>query len=376
MVVGDYAAMDRVLRDERAHILGLVKKIRACGANVVLVQKSILRDATTDLALHYLAKVRGEERREAAGRREGRKNARARGPWPHASSLSAPARGGEGGRRSSLHPTCLPHRLGKRRMEAGGARAAARLFSLAFHLHLNLIFSLPFFLFSLSFPLPVCQAKILVVRDIERDDIAFLAKALALRPIAHPDHLTPEKLGSAALVEEVKCGAGRIVQVTGVVGGGRTATALLRGSNALVLAEAERSLHDALCVVRCLAHKPALVPGGGAPEAEVSAVLSKWAATRTGAAAVCARAFSDALEAVPYTLAENAGLPAIEVVAQLRARHAAGDKNAGIDARRGCVVDMAAAGCVQPLLVSSSAVALAAECVRMIMKIDDIVPVR
>lgn len=64
VVVGDYAAMDRVLRDERAHILGLVKAIRACGANVVLVQKSILRDATTDLALHYLAKVRREEERD------------------------------------------------------------------------------------------------------------------------------------------------------------------------------------------------------------------------------------------------------------------------------------------------------------------------
>jgi T-complex protein 1 subunit delta len=174
----------------------------------------------------------------------------------------------------------------------------------------------------------------------------------------------------------VKCGSGRLVEVTGVVGGGRTATALLRGSNALVLAEAERSLHDALCVVRCLAHKPALIPGGGAAEAEAAAVLARWAATRTGPAAVCARAFSDALEAVPYTLAENAGLPAIEVVAQLRARHAAGESGAGIDARRGAVTDMAAAGCVQPLLVSSSAIALAAECVRMIMKIDDIVPVR
>ena len=165
-------------------------------------------------------------------------------------------------------------------------------------------------------------------------------------------------------------------QVTGIQNMGRTATVVVRGSNKLVLEEADRSLHDALCVVRCLAHKPALVPGGGAPEAEVSCVLSRWAATRTGAAAVCARAFSDALEAVPYTLAENAGLPAIEVVAQLRARHAAGEKGAGIDARRGCVTDMAAAGCVQPLLVSSSAIALAAECVRMIMKIDDIVPVR
>lgn len=276
VVVGDYAAMDRVLRDERNHILGLVKRIKAAGCNVLLVQKSILRDATTDLALHYLAK-----------------------------------------------------------------------------------------------------AKIMCVRDVEREEVELVTKALGARPVAHIDGFTPDKLGSAALVEEVNLGpGGRVVQVTGVAAPGRTACVLLRASNALMLDEAARSLHDALCVIRCLVVKPALVPGGGAPEAAASVALARWAKTATGAAAVCGAAFADALDVVPYTLAENAGLNPIDVVSELRARHAAGERGAGVDVRRGGVRDVEAAGVVQPLLVSRSALALASECVRMILKIDDIVPTR
>jgi len=275
-------------------INSLVKKIRAAGVNVLLVQKSILRDATTDLALHYLAK-----------------------------------------------------------------------------------------------------AKILVVRDVERDDIEIISKSLGLRPVAHVDHLREDKLGSARLVEDVALpggGGGRVVRVLGVANPGRTACALLRGSNALVLDEAARSLHDALCVVRCLVLRRALVPGGGAPEAAAAAALARWSASRAaGSEAACGRAFADALESVPYTLAENAGLCPIDVVTELRARHAAaasaeekngkgssesGDRNAGIDVRAGGVADMKERGVVQPLLVSRSAIGLASECVRMILKIDDIVPVR
>lgn len=294
MVVSDYAQMDRILKDERNYILGLVKKIKASGCNVLLIQKSILRDATNELSLHYLAK-----------------------------------------------------------------------------------------------------AKILVVRDIERDEIEFVAKTLALQPIAHVDSMKPEKLGSAALVEEVSVGSGRVVRVTGVEKRGATATVLLRGSNALVLEEAERSLHDALCVVRCLVHNKALLPGGGAPEIELSLALSALAKSLPGTDAIIMRAFADAMEVIPYTLAENAGLNAIGIVTELRNLHAAGHKNHGINVRKGTVTDSASfymqcrapprsrasppvvvENVVQPLLVSTSAITLASECVRMLLKIDDIIPVR
>lgn len=95
-----------------------------------------------------------------------------------------------------------------------------------------------------------------------------------------------------------------------------------------------------------------------------------------GMESFCVRAFGEALEAIPYTLAENAGLNPIEIVTELRNLHANGQTTAGINVRKGAITDMAEENVVQPLLVTSSAVNLACECVRMILKIDDIVPVR
>ncbi|KAG2423719.1 hypothetical protein HXX76_015109 [Chlamydomonas incerta] len=275
VIVSDYNQMDRVYKEERNYILAVVKKIKASGCNVLLIQKSILRDAVTDLALHYLAK-----------------------------------------------------------------------------------------------------AKIMVVRDIERDEIELISKTLGCLPIAHVDNMKPEKLGSAALVEEVEVGKGRVVKITGIANKGRTATVLLRGSNKLVLEEADRSLHDALCVIRCLVNKRFLIAGGSSPEVQVSMQLGHWSKTLQGMESVCVRAFSEALEVVPYTLAENAGLNPINIVTELRRMHAAGEKYSGINVKKGTITNMLEENVVQPLLVTTSAITLATECVRMILKIDDIVPVR
>ncbi|KAK9814146.1 hypothetical protein WJX72_001254 [[Myrmecia] bisecta] len=275
VIISDYAQMDRILKEERNYILQMIKKIKATGCNVLLIQKSILRDAVTDLSLHYLAK-----------------------------------------------------------------------------------------------------AKIMVVRDIERDDIEFISKTLNCLPIAHPDHMRPEKLGHADLVQEVPVGKGKVVKVTGIQDKGRTATVLLRGSNKLVLEEADRSLHDALCVVRCLVHKRFLIAGGASAEVEVTTQLSRWAKTLQGMESYCVRAFAEALEVVPYTLAENAGLNPIDIVTELRNKHASGEVAAGINVRKGAVSNMYDENVVQPLLVTTSAITLATECVRMILKIDDIVPTR
>jgi T-complex protein 1 subunit delta len=275
VIISDYAQMDRILKEERNYILGMVKKIRASGANVLLIQKSILRDAVTEMSLHYLAK-----------------------------------------------------------------------------------------------------AKIMVIRDIEREDIEFISKTLGCTPIAHIDQVKPDRLGVAAMAEEVDLGKGRVVRVTGIEKRGRTATVLLRGSNKLVLEEADRSLHDALCVVRCLIQKPFLLAGGGSAEMEINHKLSVWAKTRRGMEALGVRAFAEALEIIPYTLAENAGLNPMEIVTELRNRHAAGEGSAGINVRKGGVSDMLAESVVQPLLVSTSALELATEFIQMLLKIDDMVPVR
>ncbi|KAK6153999.1 hypothetical protein DH2020_013638 [Rehmannia glutinosa] len=276
IVVSDYSQMDRILKEERNYILSMIKKIKATGCNVLLIQKSILRDAVTDLSLHYLAK-----------------------------------------------------------------------------------------------------AKILVIKDVERDEIEFITKTLNCLPISNIEHFRAEKLGYADLVEEVPLGdGGKIVKITGIKDMGRTTSVLVRGSNHLVIDEAERSLHDALCVVRCLVNKKFLIAGGGAPEIELSRQLGAWAKVLQGMEGYCVKAFAEALEVIPYTLAENAGLNPIAIVTELRNRHAQGEINAGINVRKGQITNILEENVVQPLLVSTSAISLATECVRMILKIDDIVTVR
>ena len=276
VVISEYTQMDRILKEERRYILDICKKVQASGCNVLLVQKSILRDSVNDLSLHFLAKM-----------------------------------------------------------------------------------------------------KILVVRDVERDDVEFIAKTLGCQPVASVDSFTAAKLGSAELVEEVSVGQGhKVVKVTGVPNKGQTCSLLVRGSNKLVLDETDRSLHDALCVVRSLVKKRFLVAGGGAPEIEIALQLANWAKTLGGMHSVCVRAFADAMEVIPYTLAENAGMNPIAIVTELRKQHALGNRTAGINVRKSVISDILEENVLQPLLVSTSAIALATETVRMILKIDDMVAVR
>merc|ERR1719367_778323 len=213
----------------------------------------------------------------------------------------------------------------------------------------------------------------MVVTDIERDEIEFICKTLGCRPIASIDAFDKEKLGEAAMAEEIFTSEGRVLQITGVKNPGKTCTIFVRGSNKLVLEEADRSIHDALCVVRCLVKKRFLIAGGGAPETEVSRELMLHANSVAGADAYCFKQFADAMEVIPYTLAENAGLNPIATVTELRNRHAQGEKTAGINVRKGAITNILEENVVQPLLVSTSSITLASETVRSILKIDDIV---
>ena len=137
--------------------------------------------------------------------------------------------------------------------------------------------------------------------------------------------------------------------------------------------ETDRSLHDALCVVRALVKNRGTVPGGGAPEVEISQKLAEYSRTLSGVESLVVRAYADALEVVPYTLAENAGLNPIVIVTELRNRHIKGEKECGINVKRGICDNMVRENVVQPALVTQSALTLATECVRMILKIDDLV---
>ena len=271
--IQEYSQMDRVLKEERAYIVKMVKKIKATGCNVLLIQKSILRDAINDLGLHFLAK-----------------------------------------------------------------------------------------------------AKIMVIKDIEREDVEFICKTLNCKPIAHIDSFTEDKLGTAAKCEEVTLSEGsKIVEITGISSESKTVSILCRGSNGLVLDETERSLHDALCVVRSIIKRKAMVPGGSAPETEIAVKLTELANKTQGFKSYCFKAFAEALEVIPYTLAENAGLKPVEIVTELRNKHKNGEKYAGINVKKGIISNMFDQKVIQPSLVTISALKLATEVVRMILKIDDIV---
>lgn len=213
----------------------------------------------------------------------------------------------------------------------------------------------------------------MVVKDVEREDIEFTCKTLGCRPIASLDHFLPENLSNADLVEEVQTGNSKFVKISGIQNPGRTVTVLVRGSNKLVLEEADRSLHDALCVIRCLVKQRALIAGGGAPEIELALQLAAQAQMVEGIDSYCLRAYANALEVIPFTLAENAGLNPIQTVTELRNRHAQGETMAGINVRKGCITNILEENVVQPLLVSTSAITLSTETVRSILKIDDIV---
>ncbi|CAE8658633.1 unnamed protein product, partial [Polarella glacialis] len=187
--VRDYTQMDRLLREERTLLAKMVKQIAKTGCNVLLVQKSILRDSVTDLSLDFCAK-----------------------------------------------------------------------------------------------------AKIMVVRDIERDDVEFISKILGVEAASSLDTFTEDKLAKADLVCEQSLGTelGSIIRFTGLSPtASGCCSVLVRATNALLLDETERSIHDALCVVRSLVKKKALIAGGSAPEMEVSQKLAAWARTVGGITAVC-----------------------------------------------------------------------------------------
>ncbi|KAG7665406.1 CCT4 [[Candida] subhashii] len=273
VVVNDYRQMDKILKEERAYLLNICKKIKKAKCNVLLIQKSILRDAVNELALHFLSKL-----------------------------------------------------------------------------------------------------NIMVIKDIERDEVEFLSKAIGCKPIADIENFSEDRLGSADLIEEIESSGSKIVEVTGITSKNvkPTVSVIVRGANNLVLDEAERSIHDALCVIRCLVKESALIAGGGAPEIEVSRTLMKEANKLSGVEQFVYQEFAQALEVIPTTLAENAGLNPINVVTDLRNRHENGEKDAGISVRRSGASNIFEEHVLQPVLVNTSAITLASECVKSILRIDDI----
>lgn len=269
VVVSEYQQMDRILKAERKYLLKMCKAIKKTGCNVLLIQKSILRDAYNSLSMHFLAKL-----------------------------------------------------------------------------------------------------GIAVVKDVERTDVPFICKTVGCQPVADMTALSPERLGHVNNV----CSKSGCVVMTGCKSSAKSVSILLKSSNELMLGEAGRSLHDALCVVRSLVKERYMIHGGGGPEIELSLQLGRWADQLEGMESFCIKAFANALEVIPRTLAENAGLHPVTITTQLRKLHNDGKVTAGINVKKGIVAELKG-DVIQPLLVNLSAISLASEVTRMILKIDDMVTV-
>jgi len=218
----------------------------------------------------------------------------------------------------------------------------------------------------------LARKSILAVRRVKQSDMEKLSKATGGKVITNLDDMTKKDLGYAQLVEERKIGDDKMTFVEGCKDP-RAVTILIRGGTERIVEEAERSLHDALCVSRDVVEEPKIMAGGGAPEMEVAKVLKEYAEKLPGREQLAVMCFAEALEAVPTTLAENAGLDPIDIISALRARHEKGEVWAGVEVHEGKVKNMKEVGVFEPLAVKKQIIKSATEAASMILKIDDII---
>jgi thermosome len=220
------------------------------------------------------------------------------------------------------------------------------------------------------------KAGVLAVKSISSSDMEKLARATGGKILSNVKDLNADALGKAKKVEEVKIGDDKLLYIRDCKNP-KAVTIVIRGGSDHVIDEAERSLHDALCVIRNVVEDGKIVAGGGAPEAELAKALRSFAVKVGGREQLAVEAFADAVEAVPLTLAENAGLDPIDVMVALRAKHEGNDaKTFGIDVNTGKIIDMKEALILEPLRVKQQVIKSATEAANMILKIDDLISIK
>lgn len=353
IIVNDYRQMDKILKEERAYLLNICKKIKKSKCNVLLIQKSILRDAVNDMALHFLAKlkimvVKDIERDEIEFLSK---------------SLGC----------KSIADIDLftEDRLGQAELVEEIDSDGSRILTIT-----------------------GIKQQSKVVKDQHRESTESFDQGISKLSQEKTNLQEKEKAklnesgsdaastkstgGSNSSITEDTSGINKenvykryYQQSTEVTQ--PTVSVIIRGANNLILDETERSIHDALCVIRCLVKKPALLPGGGCPEIYLSRKLTSEANLLSGSRQQCFQEFARALEIIPVTLAENSGMNSVNVITELKNKMAEGKRFAGLSARRtGSIDNVVEEHILQPLLVSTSAITLAAECCKSILRIDDI----
>ena len=210
------------------------------------------------------------------------------------------------------------------------------------------------------------------VRRVKKSDMEKLARATGGKIITNLDDLSPADLGYAEQVEEKKIGDDRMTFITGCKYP-KSVSILIRGGTQHTIDEVDRALHDALKVVGVTLEDGTLVPGGGAIEAEIAKELRKFAPTIGGREQLAIEAFANAVEVIPRTLAENAGMDPIDTLLQIRAEHEKGHLNIGVDAINGVVGDVYSKNVIEPARVKKHAIESATEVATMLLRIDDVI---
>ncbi|HEC94617.1 MAG TPA: thermosome subunit, partial [Thermoplasmatales archaeon] len=218
----------------------------------------------------------------------------------------------------------------------------------------------------------LAKAGVYAVRRAKKSDMEKLAKATGARIVANLDDLTAKDLGYAGIVEERKYGDDKLTFVTECKNP-KAVSILVRGGTEHVVDELERGLHDALFVVKVALEDGKITPGGGAAATEIAMMLRDYAPTIGGREQMAIEAFANAVESVPRTLSENAGLDPIDMILELRKSHKEGNKYAGVNVFTGEVDDMLENNVIEPLRVSVHEVQAAAEAATMILRIDDVI---
>jgi thermosome len=218
----------------------------------------------------------------------------------------------------------------------------------------------------------LARRGVLAVQRVKESDMKKLAMTTGGKPVTNLEDLSKSDLGYAELVEERKIGNDKMTFIEGCKNP-RSVAILIRAGTERFLDEAERSVHDALCVVRDVVQEPKIVAGGGSPEMEIAKALGAYAQSLPGREQLAVQSFGEAVENVPLTLSENAGLDPIDILSELRARHAEGEKWAGVDVFEGKIKDMRDLEVYEPLAVKKQTIKSATEAATMILRIDDVI---
>ena len=215
---------------------------------------------------------------------------------------------------------------------------------------------------------------VLSVRRVKESDMTKLAKATGGRISTNLDDISANDLGSAEIVHQKKVESDKWVFIEGCKNP-RSVTVLIRGGSQRVVDEVDRSIHDALMVVKDVVEKPSIVAGGGSPEAYLSTELNEWAGSYDGREQLAMKQYAEALESIPLTIAENAGMDPIDTIITLRANQSSGKQTVGINAREGKIGNMFSLDIVEPLAVKEQIIKSATETACMILRIDDVIAV-